>query len=95
MAFYFHFSNWQLFTCLLLHSLHIPFLLFGDPSFATDVKHAEKLFDEKFYGDALPLYSQLSAIAPDEELKAQLTLRLATCYLERVNLNQFLRCFLL
>jgi predicted negative regulator of RcsB-dependent stress response len=69
-------------TRLWLLSLLIPFLLSADSQFVTTAKRAEKLFYEKLYGDALPLYSQLLTFSPDEDLKTQLTLRLATCHLE-------------
>lgn len=46
------------------------------------LKQAERLFAEKLYGDALPFYAILLNAHLEEDLKNQLTLRLATCYLE-------------
>jgi hypothetical protein len=56
--------------------------LWADSNLLTMGKQAEKLFSEKLYSDALPLYSQLLDLPKNEELRTQLTLRLATCYLE-------------
>lgn len=58
-----------------------PLLVWADPDLAT-AKRAEKLFYEKLYGDAIPLYSQLFTLSQDRELKSQWALRLATCHLE-------------
>jgi tetratricopeptide (TPR) repeat protein len=63
--------------CLLVSSW-----LWAEPTFHTTIKQAERLFSEKLYGDALPLYSQLLSFPLEEELGAQIKLRLATCYLE-------------
>ncbi len=46
------------------------------------LKQAERLFAEKLYGDALPFYAILLNTCLEHDLKTQLTLRLATCYLE-------------
>lgn len=46
------------------------------------IKHAERLFAEKLYGDALPFYSILLNTHAKQDLNTQLTLRLVTCYLE-------------
>lgn len=56
--------------------------LWAEPNFHTTIKQAERLFSEKLYGDALPLYSHLLTFPLDEELGSQVKLRLATCYLE-------------
>ncbi len=65
-----------------LLSLLASFLLSANSQFDTIATRAEKLFHEKLYGDALPLYSQLLTFSPDEELKTQLILRLANCHIE-------------
>ena len=51
---------------------------------AATIKQAERLFTEKLYGDALPLYSLLLSphLKSEEDLQDHLTLRLAACYLE-------------
>ena len=67
---------------LLPLGLIIPIWIWADSNFVTTAKHAEKLFYEKLYGDALPLYAELLTFSSKGELKTQLRLRLATCYLE-------------
>lgn len=62
--------------------LLVSCLLWADPCLTTIAKRAEKLFYEKMYGDAIPLYSQLFIFCQEAELKTELTLRLASCYLE-------------
>lgn len=46
------------------------------------LKQAERLFAEKLYGDALPVYAILLNTHAEKDVTTQLTLRLATCYLE-------------
>lgn len=65
------------FLCLFATSC-----LWADPSLLTTAKQAERLFFDKLYSDAIPLYSQLLTFQTEEELRSQLALRLATCYLE-------------
>jgi len=62
-------------------SLLFPLLIWAEPNLKV-AKQAEKLFYEKLYGDAIPLYSQLFSFTQDEELKTQWALRLAACHLE-------------
>ncbi len=71
----FHF----LFCLLAFH----PLSAMGQGPKAT-IEQAERLFAEKLYGDALPLYSLLLIphLESEAELQDHLTLRLATCYLE-------------
>lgn len=69
------------FSQFLQLSLLLPLLLWAEPNF-TIAKRAEKLFYEKLYGDAIPLYSQLFSLTQDKELKKQWALRLAACHLE-------------
>lgn len=59
----------------------------SQPSSQSSLHHAESLFAEKLYGDALPLYSLLLSIHPenDQELSNQLKLRIASCNLEEGN----------
>ena len=57
-------------------------MLRADPNLLKAAKQAEKLFSDKLFSDALPLYSQLLNYPTEEELRTQLALRLATCYLE-------------
>lgn len=42
----------------------------------------EKLFYEGLYGNAIPFYSQALSLSNDEEIKIELSRRLATCYLK-------------
>lgn len=62
--------------------LLFPVLVWADPQLMPTTKQAEKLFRDQLYGDAIPLYSKSLAFSSEDELKSQLTLRLATCYLE-------------
>ena len=88
MAALFVFNNFRAFdlTLALLSSLFtfflFPMLHSAQPEFTSALKRAERLFCEKLYGDALPLYSELSQTASEIELKSQLKLRLAACLLE-------------
>lgn len=80
MAIYFNFFTLQ--RILFLLSLFALPSLGADQSFSITCKQAERLFSEKLYGDALSLYSQLVNSPIEEELKRQLSFRLAACYLE-------------
>lgn len=62
------------FCCLFFH------LLGAEP--VDTIKRADRLFSEKLYSDALPLYSHSFSLASDEESLTYLSLRLATCQLE-------------
>lgn len=53
-------------------------------------RKAEILFQEKLYGDALPLYSSLISQASSQELKEQWTLRIARCEIEEGELHKAL-----
>ena len=57
----------------------------GTPSLVLNIqtiKHAESLFYEHHYSEAIPLYSQLVSSTPPSDLKTEFELRLATSYLE-------------
>lgn len=68
--------------CCLLGFV-LPVLAWGNADLITVSKRAEKLFSESLYGDAISLFSQSLAFPADEELKDQLTMRLAACYLKQ------------
>lgn len=70
------------FAIILTLGMLISPSLWADSNFLTNTKQAERLFSEKLYGDALPLYAQLIDFSIEEELKIPLKLRLVACYLE-------------
>lgn len=81
MVSYFYLRQLKGIAGLLVLSLCFP--LFGnDPLLLKTIKQAERLFSEKLYHDALLFYSYSLDSSSKEELRTQLTLRLATCYLE-------------
>lgn len=82
MPFYFDFYFLKMKVFLIFLTMLAPFLLNGESNAAVTAKHAENLFNEKLYGDALPFYSQLFTFAIEPELKTQWGLRLAACHLE-------------
>jgi hypothetical protein len=85
MVINFQLNKWGWILFLLLNGLFSPFLLQADPHCINTINRAENLFFENLYGDALPLYAQLRSEIQDKELKEQLTMRLAACYLEQEN----------
>lgn len=54
----------------------------AETSLSSFSRQAERLFSERLYGDAAPFYSEALSFAPDNEIKTQLTNRLAFCHLK-------------
>lgn len=75
---------------LSLYSLFFSFA-WSNAELSKLIKQSEKFFSEQLYEDASQLYSQSLTLTKDDELKTQLTMRLAHCWIEEKHSHAAIR----